>query len=494
MKPNIVMIVTDQHTYTTLGAYGSRVCKTPNLDALASDSLVFENAYTVCPICTPARATMQTGVYPFRHGMCTNVYTKGCMVHELPDSETLLSRRLLRQGYSVGYTGKWHLGADKDKSILGGTEFPEFADGVAQGSLPSKIGYEGEDFKGHGGIGEGFPAFAEYLSRKKIRYRLRPVNTTYPKVGEILSGTEGTVPHFLTDCAIEKIGEFSGRGKPFFYMLNYWQPHEPYHVPTQFLDLYRNADIPVWDTFGCDPAQYPYVHNVQHSFTDEEQVREYMRYYYAAVTQVDFEIGRLISFLKEKGLYDDCVILFTADHGETLGSHGGMSDKGLNMFEETVHVPLLLKGPRGAHRAGKRDKNLVQTCDLYATVLDAAGDKNCNNRQGLSLYSLLNTEEVLRGEVVSESSGIDNISYTQRMIRFGNYKFVFHPSDRDELYDLEADPAERVNLALCKEYGKVCADALERLKNWMIAQGDGLIIRYENICLAKQKKYCGGLQ
>ena len=113
MRKNVVLIVTDQHNYTTLGAYGSKICRTPHLDALAAESLVFDNAYTVCPICTPARASIQTGVYPFRHGMCTNIYTKGCMVHELPDGERLLSRRLLKQGYSAGYTGKWHLGADK---------------------------------------------------------------------------------------------------------------------------------------------------------------------------------------------------------------------------------------------------------------------------------------------------------------------------------------------------------------------------------------------
>src|SRR5699024_9032240 len=114
-KPNILFIQTDQQRQDTLSCYGGDVCKTPNIDELANESVVFNNAYTSSPICTPARTSLQTSLYPMHHGMVTNNYSFGSMVQELPDSPDLLSRRLEKQGYSVGYTGKWHLGTGEEE-------------------------------------------------------------------------------------------------------------------------------------------------------------------------------------------------------------------------------------------------------------------------------------------------------------------------------------------------------------------------------------------
>lgn len=491
MQPNILVIMTDQQALSTIGAYGSRYCHTPNLDRLAEQSVVFDEAYTVCPICTPARASIQTGVYPYKHGMLTNIYTRGCMVHELPDSESLLPRMLQRQGYQTGYTGKWHLGAGLDPNILGGSEYPEFTQGVRNSGLPCDVGYMGDSFKGHGGIGEGYSAFKEYLKEKDIEYKLDVLISDYPKTAEIISPVEGTVPYFLTERAKTHLTAMKKEGKPFFYMLNHWQPHEPYHVPTKYLDMYRNMEIPPYESFYEDVSNKPFIHNVQRTQTspDWEKTQKILRYYYAAVTQIDDEIGRLLDWLKEQDLYDDTVIMFTADHGETLGVHNQLADKGLNMYEETVHIPLMVKPARNMGIQPGRENALVNTCDIYSTILEMAGvDRMIAQKDGLSLIPLLDHSVMQWREcTVTESSGIDNIAYSQRMLRIGQWKFVFHASDRDELYDLENDPFELRNLAVEKEYQLKCVEMRAKLRKWMVDNGDRFIIRYDHLCEAKNK-------
>lgn len=487
MKKNILMILTDQHTYTTLSTYGTSVCHTPHLDQLAMESIVFDRAYTVCPICTPARASIQTGVYPSKHGMVTNIYTKGCIVHELPDSEHLLSRRLIEQGYLIGYTGKWHLGAGRNRQFLGGVEYPWIAELLSTSGLPSDVGYEGDDFPGHGGIGDQYEFFHQYLKQKGKVYQTNILHEGYPRASEITSGLDTAVPHFLVDQAIQKLDDFKNRQKPYFYMLNFWQPHEPYDVPTEFLDRYRDLELDPWETFSQDTEQLPMIHQVERGMKgDWNKIQQFIRYYYAAITQIDYEIGRLFDYLKQSNLYENTVIIFSADHGETLGVHAGLTDKGLDMFEETVHIPLYLKIPGVKPR---RQQHLVQTCDLYSTVLDIAGAKReLIERDGQSLLRTLE-EESWRHVVVSESSGLDFMSYTQRMIRDDRYKFVFHVGDKDELYDLLYDPHETTNLSIQRDYATRCISMLHELKRWLIDHHDGLLIRYDNIMHAKIERY-----
>lgn len=487
MQPNILFILTDQHTYSTLSAYGASQCETPHLDALSEKAWIYNKAYSVSPICTPTRASLQTGVYPSKHGMVTNIYSKGTMVHELPDDEALLSRRLLAQGYSVGYTGKWHLGAGKDPKNLGGVEYPFITKTMKFSGLPSDVGYEGDDFPGHGGIGDRYASFHDYLKAKGKTYAFKMIHEPYPKAAEITSGADTTVPHYLVDRTIGHLKNFKKRTNPFFYMLNFWQPHEPYYVPTEFLDRYREMNIQPWTTYHQDTKGLPMIHNVQRNLGGNwEKVQEFVRCYYAAITHIDHEIGRLIQYLKEDGLYNNTVIIFSSDHGETLGVHAGLSDKGLDMYEETVHVPLLIRYPQ---KTPQRFDQLVHTCDIYSTILDIAGvQREVAERDGQSLLRLFE-DASWREYLVSESSGLDFMSYTQRMIRDETFKFVFHVGEVDELYHLNDDPFEQHNLVHQPEYASTCIRFLEKLKEWLIANNDGLIVRYGPIYDAKISHY-----
>lgn len=163
-KPNILLIVTDQQRLSTMSCYDKQtVCKTPNLNKLAEESIRFENSYTACPLCSPARGSIITGLYPHNHGVTTNIGEIGCSVNNLPDSEILLSRKLMSAGYNCGYTGKWHLGSNNKDQICGqrrktkdGTCKNLYSNEEIKNSIPEDVGFKGQNFEGHGGGGHGY--------------------------------------------------------------------------------------------------------------------------------------------------------------------------------------------------------------------------------------------------------------------------------------------------------------------------------------------------
>jgi arylsulfatase A-like enzyme len=489
-KLNILMILTDQQALHTLGTYGSTLCQTPHLDQLAKQSVVFEEAYTTSPICTPARASLQTGLYPSHHGMPTNIYTNGCLVHELPDHPRLLSRQLLTLGYTPGVTGKWHLGNGADHRLLGGVEKPFLASSMKQGGLPTQVGYIGDDFPGHGGIGDRYPLFLDYLKANKLTYQVNLKQTKYPQYGELLSGKHTSVNHFLVDRSIFHISEMTKTNKPFFFLLNFWQPHEPYIAPSEFFKPYQALKIPPWLSFHQDTTKFPFIHNIQRNLgNDWSYIEELIKHYYATITHMDDEIGRLLAYLEANHLKDNTIIIFASDHGESLGVHAGMSDKGIAMFEETVHIPLIIHHP--AWQASRRDE-LISLVDVYSTILEWAGlSRGEAERDGLSLCRLFESTPHWRETLVVESSGIDVISYSQRMIRSGNHKFVFHLGEMDELYDLKNDPHEMKNLAHQPEYAHVSLSMLDMLRTWLIQHQDQIMVRFDDISRAKQIYYLG---
>lgn len=477
-SPNILFILTDQQRTDTLSAYGGGVCHTPSLDALAKESVVFTNAYCPSPICSPARATLQTGLYPHKHGIMTNIYSPGSMVHELADGPDLLGRRLGEQGYSVGYTGKWHLGTGSRATGNPRTvRFPDYY--FNPGSLPTSLGYEGDDFPGHGGGGENYPQFRECLAERGLSHDLANPMQGSGRAAEITSPVESTVSHFLVDRAIHYIDTFRQRPQPFFFALNFWGPHEPYYAPTRHLDLYRNLKLEPWPSFHESQERKPSIHGAKRAGTDDWSFFEpFIKHYYALTTLIDEEIGRLLEYLKRSGIYDETVVIFTADHGESLGIHGGLTDKSLFMYEETCRVPLLIKPAGEKPATQRRERRLVNGVDLYPTLLGLAGLSRAEaERDGRSLVPLLADEvsEDWPDHTVVQGSGIGGLLFSQRMIRCGDLKYVFNCGDNDELYDLSADPHELVNRIDDTEYSESLLGLRRKLAVWMENQHDGLL-------------------
>lgn len=482
-RPNILFIFTDQHRVDTMGCYGSKICRTPHLDALAGESVVFDRAYTVCPICSPARASVQTGLYPAHHGMIGNIYGTGCMLQELTDVPLLLSRRMQQQNYSLGYTGKWHLGMGDVPEMHAHGKLPLLKIHPPKGTMPSDLGYEADDFAGHGDGGFGFPQFHQYLKDAglELRWKDRDPARRHPgRFAEVSSPIESTVEYYLTQRAIESIDRMAERSQPFFFSLNHWGPHAPYTPPTQYLDLYRNVELPPWPNFSDTGEGKPSVHNFKRveagQRADWPFFQQRIRHYYGFTTFIDAQIGRLIDHLKQRGLYDNTVIIFSADHGESLGIHGGLEDKSIFMYEETTRIPLLIK-PAGSSGKGRREDRFAVTTDLYETILDYAGANLAEYKsEGRSLLPLVEGRSVNDWPdcAVTEGSGIDPILFSQRAIRWEDWKYVFNCGDVDELYNLATDPYEMKNLVSDAAHAPRLREMRQRLSRWLETHGDAM--------------------
>lgn len=467
MKPNILFVMTDQHRLSAVGAYGPTPCRTPNLDRLAREGIRFQNAYTATPVCSPARATVMTGLYAHTHGITSNIHEIGCSVHELQDRLELLPRKLQAQGYSAGYAGKWHLGTDRETSFLAAN----------RPSTPTSVGFEGPGLLADGAGGGHAAQYVAWLKKNRFPpHALKPwtEKTRCIRSRELDLPVEATVEAFLVDTTIGLIKDFAAREKPFFMSVNFWGPHTPYWTTREFLDLYRGVPIPPWENYGWDSRGIPGPHHYKIHWDKENLAWDdwamAIRYYYARVSLIDSQIGRLLEHLRGAGVLESTVVIFTADHGETLGSHGGLLDKGWHHFEEIHRIPLIVRMP-GGDGAGRVVDAFVSSADYYPTILDLAG--TAGEAHGRSILPLIRGEENrLRDAVVSEFLGLGNVATCMKTIRAGNLKYGYNLTFRDELYDLERDPHETQNRIDDPDYRKAVGDLRERLDQWMIETGD----------------------
>jgi arylsulfatase A-like enzyme len=475
-RPNILLIFTDQHRLSAVSAYGETPCRTPNIDRLAREGVRFERAYTVFPVCSPARGTIQTGLYPHGHGVTANIHEVGCSVHELQDHPTRLPRRLQDAGYSTGYTGKWHLGTER-QTTFHGPNHP---------SLPSDLGYEGQDFPGHGGAGYGYAAYQTWLREHGWALEVAPwaeeTRQIRGGIAELAMPTAATVPAYLVDRTLGLIQTFRERRRPFFMSLNFWGPHGPYHATREFLDLYRDVEIPPWPNYAWDARDTAGPHHLKIHWADEAYTWEdwamAVRYYYARVSMIDSQIGRLIDHLRETGLLEETVVILTADHGQTLGSHGGLLDKGWHHFEEIQRIPMIVRMPAGS--GGVVRGEFVSLADVYPTLLELAGAEAPDYRMhGRSLVPLLRGESVpWRDAVVTEFLGLGNVGTCMKTVRVGDLKYGYNGPFPGELYDLASDPHEMQNVIDDPAYADDLRRLQHRLETWMVDTEDPALRMY----------------
>ena len=277
-KPNILFIFTDQHRLSAVGAYGVTPCMTPRIDELAREGTLFTNAYTTCPVCSPARGSIMTGLFPHAHGMTTNIHGQACAVHELDDRPQLLSRRLEDAGYALGYSGKWHLGTDQTSAFHGRN----------RPCLPRDVGFEGQNFPGHGNGGHGFAEYKSYLSNRGLRHKIRPWSEKTSRLwfmDQVEGPAESTIPYFLAESSIALMEELRRRDGPYFLWHNFWGPHAPFYVPASYLDRYRDVEIPPWPNYEWPSRTIPGSHRMvihpdhERLFWDDWATA--IRYYYA---------------------------------------------------------------------------------------------------------------------------------------------------------------------------------------------------------------------
>lgn len=448
-RPNILLFLTDEHRLSGVGCYGPTPCRTPVIDSLAANGVRFENAYTTCPLCSPARASVITGLYPHANGITSNIHELCNKIDEMPDSPYLLPRQLASAGYRCGYNGKWHLGTDFGSAHV----LSRWMDLPLDKSLPSSRGFEGYDYPGHGGVGYGYPAFKEYLRERGFSPKVLP----HAEDGEKITGfgilegpVEASVPYFLAEKTIELIDRLADSGQPFFLWHNDWGPHGEHWAPREYYERYRDIEIPEWPNFRWNapddhPCRIKTVPNAE-NFSWEDWA-EVIRHYYACASLIDEQFGRIMKHLKRRGLADNTVTIISSDHGETLGSHGGLSDKGFSHFEEIQRIPMILNDPR-CGSAGKVRNELVSLVDICPTILDYAGvPDDCGRYHGRSLRPLVEGESVeWRDSVFVEFHGLGNVPTMMITCRHANLKYGWTATGRDELYDLLDDPHEMKNI------------------------------------------------
>ena len=364
-QPNILWIGVDQMRADALGCNGNPICQTPYLDQLASEGINFQRAYTPSSLCTPARASMFTGLYAFQHGMGTNCDLYHSLAAELPNPGQLLHKRLIETGYHCGFTGKWHVGTE-----LG----------------PVDYGFEGMNVPGYGDLRQ-FPAYQAYLRENNLSVGpiKKPIFGNQRQktliAGEWDGLLESTPTHFLTNYTIDLLDEFAETrdetGQPFFLTCQYWAPHGPYLPPREYVGRHDRDNIYEWINFQDDYAGKPRsIGRFRRDFFPDlpgewAGWQEIVGLAYDYNSMIDAEIGRLLAHLDQLELTDETIVFFTSDHGDMTGSHGGLLDKGF-MYEEAHRVPLIVRLP-GSTMRGVERKELVYNMDIMPTIFDLGG-------------------------------------------------------------------------------------------------------------------------
>jgi choline-sulfatase len=415
---NLLFILSDEHRRDVAGCYGDPIAITPNIDAIAARGARFRNAYTPCPICVPARAALATGRWVHQ----TKSWDNAAPYHGEPPS---WHRRLRENGHRVVSIGKLHFRATTDDN------------GFSEEVLPLHV------LEGKGDlIGMLREPPAVRGSMPALAISAGPGESTYNDYDRAI--TAAACQWLATEGRRES-------DKPWALFVSLVRPHFPLTAPPEFYALYTPERMPMprlYDEAGRPrhPAVLALqsVMNYDDFFADEHAVRRAIAAYYALVSFLDDNIGKVLAAIEAAGLTASTRVIYTSDHGDNLGSRG-LWGKSV-MYEESTAVPLVVAG------AGISPGIVVDTpvslVDCYRTVLEAVGCPVSQDDKALPSRSLW---EVLAGacpdrNVLSEYHAAGSITGTF-MIRHGRWKYIYHVGFRAELYDLEADPGETSDLA-----------------------------------------------
>lgn len=471
-KPNILFIFTDDHAYQAVSAYGSRINKTPNIDRIANEGMIFENSFVTNSICAPSRGVIQTGKHSHLNGQFRNGLVFDTKQQTFP-------KILQKNGYETALIGKWHLKANP-------TGFNHWEVLDNQGTYYN-------------------PDFLSTKGRKK---------------------ETGYVTHLITDKSLNWLEKGRNKDKPFMLMLQHKAPHRDWKPGPDHLTTYDDVDIPepptlfddyktrgtaakaqkmsigkdMWNTYDFklwDPAK-PLSKKEQqwvYGRMNEEQKKvwnkayepknatffknpprgkallrwKYQRYlknYLRCIASVDDSIGQVLTYLEKSGLDKNTLVMYASDQGFYLGEHGWYDKRFI--YEESLRTPLMARWPN-VIKPGSRNKSLVQNLDYAQTFLDAAGVPEPEDMQGMSLVPLMKGEKTnWRTSIYYqyyEGERRTHKVYKHYGLRTDRYKLVyFYTLDEWEFYDLKKDPLEIDNGYMKTEYQKTIAQLKEELQ------------------------------
>jgi arylsulfatase A-like enzyme len=480
--PNLLFIFTDEQRYDTMSAYGNRRIEMPNLDRLASESVLFERAYVTQPVCTPSRSTIMTGLYP---------HTSGCIENNvpLPGDIPCLPEMIAPRAYATAYHGKWHLG-DEIFCQHGFQEWRSIEDGYAP-------------YYSAGRDRDARSTYHQWLIEHGFE----------PQGGETFSRGEAArlpeefgKPAYLAQEASRYIREH--QRDPFVLYVNFLEPHMPFFGPRD--DQYDPAEVALPPNFEARPGQGQplktrlferYYLERGHSglpLRTEADWRRMIANYWGLNSLVDTHVGTILDTLADCGLDEDTIVVYTSDHGDMMGSHHLLAK--CVAFEEAVRVPLLVRLP-GQRRAARVEAPVSQV-DLVPTLLDLMGQPVPEGLEGKSLRPQIEDgAEGAPGDVFIEWNGHNNgmgdvigrvsipapleemattdqiiaaiTDPVRTVITTDGWKFNCSPRGEHELYNLADDPFETENLAGPAHASRMRALA-ERIRGWQARTGDAV--------------------
>lgn len=445
-KPHIILIVTDQQRGDALGCAGNDKIITPNLDRLAQDGYFFNNAYSAAPSSTPARSGLLTGMSPWHHGMLGYAVVAEHYRYEMP-------QMLSDCGYLTLGIGKMHWHPQNalhgfDATILdesGRVESPYFRSDYRKWFM-TQAPDKNPDATGIGWNDHGASAY-------KLPEKLHPTQWT----GE---------------TAVQTISHYDG-SKPLFLKVSFARPHSPYDPPQRLLDLYKDIEME-------DAASGEWSRHIGEKQTDpqaapeaaygqfgDEYVKNTKKHYYASITFIDEQIGRIVEALRKKGIYDQTLICFTSDHGDMMGDHHHW--RKTYAYEGSAAIPYIVKFPKDLQTvkpAGCRIENPVELRDFLPTFLQVAGGTIPQDMDGRSLTALVQEEHPQwRRWIDMEHATCYSEDNYWCALTDGKIKYIwFVRTGKEQLFDLEKDPKETTDVSQVKKYRK----NLEELRQAMV--------------------------
>ncbi len=453
-QPNILLIFTDQQRWDTMAAYGNSIIHTPNLDRLAKNSVIFENAITPSPLCAPARACTVFGEQAGKIGCLTNSGPKHI------DYSHALPTRLGNCGYFTQAIGKMHFSNKPYEESYGMHHMilSEEMRGVRLAKEKSQIVFDDYDRYLMDNHAWGWEKPTE------IGYNeIKPTQNHLPK--------ELHITQWCGDETVRWLNECRPKEQPFFLWTSFVKPHVPYDCPQHLKEMYRWQDMEApWtsdeDGIHKNPAYHFMIEDNEFDLYSEKAAKMMLSHYYANITFIDEQIGRILDTLETLGIYEETLIVFTSDHGDLMGDHGLWYKK--VGYEGSLHIPMLLSWPSKIRP--KRIKEVVSLLDLYPTFLSVAGEENlevCAKKPGRNLLKIIE-QEVVPGD--SENFCVSEMGFPPNMMlhaRSIQYKYLFHQNGGyEELYDLSNDPRELKDLADEKMSEPILKEFRQKLAQW----------------------------
>lgn len=461
---NVLYLLSDQHRQRALGVCGDPFAKTPNLDRLATEGVRFDNAYCPYPVCTPSRAAMLTGTWNHNNGVVNNATP-------WPWQIKTMAHHFGRQGYATGLIGKMHF---VDAQTHGFDYRLDFNDWYQYLGPKTKL-YADELSRANSG--SGLPQIDDLWRDHGdpwIGHRTLDNRQGFVLVGEASKIEEkDQFESFVARETIRFLKNF-GTKHPFFLISSYLKPHDPFLPPTRFASQFRAEDMKLPPTFNRlrpgqpDAETVPKViralaarHAPTPEVADEAMARQRIAMYYANLAFLDDVLGTVMNALRELGLADDTLVIYSSDHGEMLAEHG-LWQKSL-FYEPSGSVPLIFKGP-GIARAGSVCKTPVTQVGLAPTLLEACGLSGSGFDEPSFFPLVADTAAAWNRPAFAEYAL--KTKDARYMIRKGDWKFNHWINDIPELYNLHDDPKEIRNLALDPKYRSTAESLKKQLFDW----------------------------